>query len=90
MATAPGGYKMVFITEVSEDWMCIACSLILKKPVQVADCGYCFCESCYEQLRDHSKSSRSFNKFVEYLIKTQHGNTERSILKFSYIYMMRI
>ena len=46
---------MDFITEVSEDWMCIACTLILKKPVQVADCGYCFCESCYEQLRDHSK-----------------------------------
>ena len=55
MATAPGGYDVHFITEVSEDWMCVLCTLTLKKPVQIADCGHHFCESCYEQLKDHSE-----------------------------------
>ena len=55
MAAAPGGYDVDFISKVSEDWMCIVCTLFLKKPVQIADCGHRFCESCYEQLKDHSE-----------------------------------
>ena len=55
MAAAPGGYNMNFITEVSGDWICTVCTLTLKKPVQIADCGHRFCESCYEQLKDHSE-----------------------------------
>ena len=55
MGTAPSGYDVHFITEVSEDWMCILCTLTLKKPVQIADCGHRFCECCYEQLKDHSE-----------------------------------
>ena len=55
MAATPGGYDVHFITEVSEDLMYILCTLTLKRPVQIADSGHRFCESCYEQLNDHSE-----------------------------------
>ena len=55
MAAAPGGYDLEFVTKVLEDWICIVCFLTLKKSVQIADSGHCFCESCYEQIKDHSE-----------------------------------
>ena len=55
MAIVASGYDADFVNELPEELACIVCYHALKKPVQIADCGHRFCETCFEQLKIHAE-----------------------------------
>jgi len=52
-----GGYDYVFITDLSEDFVCTLCHLAFKNPLQIEECGHTFCKLCFDQMVDHAESN---------------------------------
>lgn len=45
-----GGYDVEFVSTVPPDYICPICQLVCRDPVQTAECGHRFCESCLEPI----------------------------------------
>ena len=45
-----GGYDVEFVSVIPPDYICPICQLVCRDPVQTAECGHRFCESCLEPI----------------------------------------
>ena len=57
-----GGYDAQFVCDVSDDLKCTICHFALKDPVQLADCGHRFCQTCFTKMKDYSVSRYVWHK----------------------------
>ena len=51
MAVTESGYDFDFVSDVSDEVICVVCHLVLKKPVQFVQCGHRLCKSCFNQIK---------------------------------------
>jgi hypothetical protein len=42
------GYLIYEIEKADDKWKCISCSLIIKEPIQLTECGHRCCKGCFE------------------------------------------
>ena len=42
------GYSIYDIENADPKWKCIFCSLIMKEPIQLTECGHRCCKGCFE------------------------------------------
>ena len=47
-----GGYDFKFVNEVSEEFLCPICLLVLKEPHLSGCCGHHFCQTCITRVKD--------------------------------------
>lgn len=51
------GFDANFVDDdLPDHLLCSICLMILKNPVQLADCGHRFCSDCFTSIKDHSAS----------------------------------
>ena len=43
-----------FVDELPPETICGICQFILKDPMQNSDCGHCFCDASFDDLKEHS------------------------------------
>ena len=58
----PCGYDYEFVQEVPDDYICIICHLVMRKPVQTAKCGHQFCKECLQEAM--RRYMLNFNNFI--------------------------
>lgn len=42
------GYEVDDITKISEKYRCIICSLVIRDPIQLTECGHRSCRECIQ------------------------------------------
>lgn len=50
------GHDAAFLSEVPDYLRCVLCRLVLRHPVQIMNCGHCFCKPCFERVKKHTLS----------------------------------
>ena len=54
-ATNEYGYDdTMFVTETPEYLHCTICTLVLREPLMILDCGHKFCSVCFNRVKSHS------------------------------------
>ena len=49
------GFDANFISDVPEHFKCVMCHLVLRKPIQIMECGHRFCAPCFERVKASSQ-----------------------------------
>ena len=51
-----GGYDVEVDGIILTELECPLCSLVLRNPVQLEQCGHCMCHNCLNKWKSHSRS----------------------------------
>ena len=54
MAVTESGYNFDFVSDFSDELICVACHLVLKELVQLVKCGHRLCKSCFNQMKTYA------------------------------------
>ena len=54
MAVTESGYNFDFVSDFSDELICVACHLVLKELVQFVQCGHRLCKSCFNQMKTYA------------------------------------
>ena len=55
------GYDAEFLDDVPDHLKCTICLMVLKNPVQLADCGHRFCYDCYVSIKNCAATRYDFS-----------------------------
>ena len=54
MTVTECGYNFDFVSDVSDELICVVCHFVLKEPVQLVQCGHRLCKSCFNQMKTYA------------------------------------
>ena len=53
------GFDVSFVEEISVEYKCVFCHLVIRDPVQIMSCGHRFCASCFDEYKTRTEKQHN-------------------------------